>query len=82
MRRARLADHRGVIAHFVKTNAPVSVAGLRLDDWIKEIDGIAIINYAAAIGKLAEIEADRARSEFVLLVDRAGETAVLRVKLK
>ncbi len=82
MRRARLADHRGVIAHFVKTNAPVSVAGLRLDDWIKEIDGIAITNYAAAIGKLAEIEADRARSEFVLLVDRAGETAVLRVKLK
>jgi hypothetical protein len=31
---------------------------------------------------LAEIERDDARPEFVLLVSRGGETAVLRVKLK
>jgi len=82
IRRARLADHRGVIAHFVKANAPVSAAGLRMDDWIKEIDGEAVTDFAAAVAKLAAIEADRARSEFILLVDRGGETAVLRIKLK
>ena len=32
--------------------------------------------------KLAEIEADLSRAEFVLLVSRGGETAVLRIKLK
>jgi len=32
--------------------------------------------------KLAEIETDQARAEFVLLVSRSGETAVLRIKLK
>ena len=37
---------------------------------------------AAATAKLAEIERDQDRAEFVLLVSRGGETAVLRVKLK
>jgi serine protease Do len=82
VRRAKLAEHRGVIAHFVKANAPVSAAGLRIDDWIKEIDGVAVTDFASAVTRLEAIEADRARSEFVLLVDRGGETAVLRVKLK
>jgi len=82
VRRVRLAEHRGVIAHFVKASAPVGTAGLRTDDWIKEIDGVAVSDFAAAVARLEAIEADRARSEFVLLVDRGGETAVLRVKLK
>lgn len=82
VRRAKLADHRGVIAHFVKANAPASAAGLRIDDWIKEIDGVAVTDFAGAVARLVAIEGDRARSEFVLLVDRGGETAVLRVKLK
>lgn len=82
VRRIRLADHRGVIAHFVKANAPIVAAGLRIDDWIREIDGVAVPDFAAAVARLEAIEADRARSEFVLLVDRGGETAVLRVKLK
>lgn len=82
VRRAKLANHRGVIAHFVKANAPASTAGLRMDDWIKEIDGVPVTDFAGAAAQLAAIEADRARSEFVVLVDRGGETAVLRVKLK
>jgi len=35
-----------------------------------------------AVTKLAAIEKDEARPEFVMLVSRNGETAVLRVKLK
>ena len=38
-------------------------------------------SYAQALEKLAAIEGDRNRAEFVLLVSRGGETQVLRVKL-
>ncbi|MBS0662305.1 MAG: PDZ domain-containing protein [Verrucomicrobia bacterium] len=80
--RVRTSAMGGVIAHFVKPNGPAGVAGLHTDDWIKEIDGVEVKTFAAAAGKLAEIEADPARTEFVLLVSRGGETAVLRVKLR
>ena len=38
--------------------------------------------FAAAIETLSAINRDATRPEFVLLVSRGGETAVLRVKLK
>ena len=82
VRRVKPGAHGGVIAHFVKMNAPASTAGLRLDDWIKEIDGTAIATYADAVRLLAAIEADPARTEFVVLVERGGDTSVLRIKLK
>ncbi len=78
----KIAETTGVVAHFVKPNSPAGVAGLRPDDWIKEIDGVEVKTYAAAIAKLDEVEKDLARSEFVMLVSRGGETAVLRAKLK
>ena len=81
-RRVKVAETSGVVAHFVKPNSPASIAGLRTDDWIKEIDGVETKSFEAATEKLAVIEADALRSEFVLLVSRGGETAVLRVKLK
>ena len=81
-RRLKIADTAGVVAHFVKGNSPVAIAGLRTDDWIKEIDGVEPKSFAEAAEKLAAIQADAARTEFVLLVGRGGETAVLRVKLK
>ncbi|HEY0946708.1 MAG TPA: PDZ domain-containing protein [Opitutaceae bacterium] len=80
-RRVKLAGHAGVIAHFVKSNGPAGAAGLRTDDWIKEIDGVEVKTFAEATEKLAAIEADPLRNEFVLLASRGGETAVLRVKL-
>jgi len=81
-RRVKPAEATGIVAHFVKPNSPAATAGLRLEDWIKEIDGAEVKNFADAVAKLAAIEADGLRSEFVLLVSRGGETAVLRVKLK
>jgi serine protease Do len=81
-RRVKVAEASGVVAHFVKPNSPASIAGLRTDDWIKEIDGVETKSFDAATEKLAVIAADTLRSEFVLLVSRGGETAVLRVKLK
>ncbi|MBC7368630.1 MAG: PDZ domain-containing protein [Undibacterium sp.] len=81
-RRVKVAEGSGVVAHFVKPNSPAAIAGLRTDDWIKEIDGVETKSFEAATEKLAATEADTLRSEFVLLVSRGGETAVLRVKLK
>ncbi len=81
-RHVKIAETTGVVAHFVKPSSPAGVAGLRPDDWIKEIDGAEVKTFASATAKLAEIDKDLVRSEFVLLVSRGGETAVLRVKLK
>ena len=81
-RRVKAAEPSGVIAHYVKPSSPVAIAGLRFDDWIKEIDGVETKTFADAVQKLGEIERDEARPEFVMLVSRGGETAVLRVKLK
>jgi serine protease Do len=80
--RVKTGSLTGVIAHYVKPNGPAAIAGLRTDDWIKEIDGAEVKTFSAAAQKLDEIEADAQRAEFVLLVGRGNETAVLRVKLK
>jgi serine protease Do len=81
-RRVKAADPSGVIAHYVKPSSPVAIARLQPDDWIREIDGEETKTFAAAVAKLTEIEKDDTRPEFVMLVARGGETAVLRVKLK
>lgn len=81
-RRVKAAEPSGVVVHYVKPSSPVAIAGLRFDDWIKEIDGVETKTFGDAVAKLGEIERDEARPEFVLLVSRGGETAVLRVKLK
>ncbi len=80
--RVKSGESTGVVAHFVKANSPVAIAGLHADDWIKEIDGVEVKTFDLAVQKLAAIEADRDRGEFVILASRGGETAVLRVKLK
>lgn len=81
MHRTSPGTTEGVMVHFVKPGSAVATAGLRPDDWVREIDGVEIKSYAQALEQLAAIEADQARAEFVLLVSRGGETQVLRVKL-
>jgi serine protease Do len=81
-RRVKASEPTGVVVHHVKPSSPAGIAGLRVDDWVKEIDGAETKTFADAVAKLSAIERDEARPEFVLLVSRGGETAVLRVKLK
>lgn len=81
LHRANAGDEQGVIVHFTKPNSPAATAGLRPDDWIREIDGIPVPSFGVAARALDAIEADRGRAEFVLLTRRGGETQVLRVKL-
>ena len=80
--RSSPGDEGGVVVHFLKPNNPAATAGLQLNDWIREIDGVPVKDYAQATQKLAAIEADKTRGEFVLLASRGGETQVLRIKLK
>jgi serine protease Do len=81
MHRASPGTADGIMVHFVKPGSAVATAGLRPDDWVREIDGAAIKTNLQALEKLSAIEADKDRAEFVLLVSRGGETQVLRVKL-
>lgn len=81
-RRVKVSEAAGVIVNFVKPGSPAATAGLRIDDWIKEVDGAETRSFAAAVEKLATVERDQSRPEAVLLVARGNETAVLRVKLK
>ena len=81
-RRVKVAEGGGAVVHYVKPSSPAAIAGLRVDDWIREIDGTETKGFADAVERLVGIEKDQARPEFVMLVSRGGETAVLRVKLK
>ncbi len=82
VRRVKTAEVGGVVVQYVKPNSPAASAGLREEDWIKEIDGVEVKTFAAAKERLDSIERDSARAEFVVLVSRGSETAVLRIKLK
>ena len=81
MHRVKPAEQQGVVVQFVKPGSPVAAAGLRPDDWVREIDGEEIRTYPQALEKLHGIDGDKKRPEFVLLVSRGGETSVLRIKL-
>ncbi len=80
--RIKPAEAGGVIVHYVKPSSPVAIAGLRREDWLREIDGVEVETFPEAVEQLGRIERDETRSEFVLLVRRGAETAVLRVKLR
>jgi len=79
-RRMVETDETGVIANFVRPNSPANTAGLRAGDLIQEIDGEPVVDYQQAVDLMSEIEADALRTEFVLLVNRNGETSVIRVR--
>jgi len=81
-RHSRARELGGVVAHLVKPNSPADMAGLRPDDWVKEIDGAEIPDFPTAVAKLSAIEKDPHRAETVFLVSRGGDTAVLRIKLR
>ena len=81
-RRVRTEAATGAVVHYVKPNSPAAVAGLQTDDWIQEIDGNPVATFLETVVKLTAIQADPSRTEFVLLVSRGGDTAILRVKLK
>jgi len=81
-RRLSKDEAQGSIVNFVKPNTPVNTAGLRFGDWIKQVDGQDVNSYEEAVAALKGIAEDESRSEFVLLVERDNETAVIRTQLQ
>jgi serine protease Do len=81
-RRLSPSDATGVIVHYVKPNSPAAIAGLTEEDWLKEIDGTPVKDFAAAANLLSTIQADPLRTDCVVLAARGGDTAVLRIKLR
>jgi len=71
-----------VVVSFVRMNGNAHAGGLKVGDIIIEIDGEEISGYEDAVAKLEAIEAEEARSEFVALVARGPETAIVRIALK
>lgn len=82
VRKVKAANEPGVVVQYIKASSPAATAGLREEDWIREIDGTEVKSFADASEKLAAIERDESRAEFVVLVSRGTDTAVLRVKMK
>jgi serine protease Do len=80
--RVKPSEAGGVVVHYLKPSSPVAIAGLRREDWLREIDGVEVKTFDDAVEMLGKIERDTERPEFVLLVRRGAETAVLRVKLR
>ncbi len=81
-RRVPRSDMSGVIVSFVNHNSPVVSAGLLKRDWIKEIDGNHLSDYATAEKMLEAIVSEKNRHDYVLLISRDNETSVLRVELR
>jgi serine protease Do len=81
-RHSKASDLTGIVAHLVRPNSPADLAGLRPDDWVKEIDGAEVQDFHSAVDRLEAIEKDAARAETVFLVSRGSDTAVLRIKLR
>jgi serine protease Do len=79
--RTKPGEQGGVVVYYLKPNGPAASAGLRPDDWIREIGGVPVKSYADAVAQLTAVETDTSRNEIVLLASRGGETQVLRVKL-
>ncbi|MEO0795553.1 MAG: PDZ domain-containing protein [Verrucomicrobiota bacterium] len=80
-RREMNSDVQGAVVEFIKPNSPVQSAEMQIGDWIVEVDGQEIGDYASAIAALNSVDQDSARDEFVILVERNNETKVLRAKL-
>lgn len=79
----RRKDHRiktGAIVNFIRPNSPAAAGNLEPGDWIQEIGGQVVVDFQQAVDRLQATLDDNSLEEVVLLVQRANETAVLRIR--
>ena len=81
-RRLPKSDMNGAIVNFVTRSSAVETAGLRMGDWIKQVEGQEVASFDDVLGLLDLVEQDEEKSEFVLLVERNNETSFIRAQLK
>ena len=53
-RRIKTTEGAGVVVSYLKPNGPAAIASVGLEDWIKEIDGLAMKSFPEAVAKLFE----------------------------
>jgi serine protease Do len=81
-RRLSKDEMNGAIVNFVTRSSAVETAGLRTGDWIKQVEGQVIKSYDEVLTILDQVEQDKDKAEFVLLVERNNETSFIRAQLK
>ena len=79
-RRSYTREAEGAVVRFVRENSTAHSAGMQVGDWILEINGDAVPDYTTAQTLLEQVQETPAAEEYVVLVDRAGETQILRIK--
>ncbi|MDP0498610.1 MAG: PDZ domain-containing protein [Verrucomicrobiota bacterium JB022] len=70
--------HGGVVA-FVRPNSSPDTAGLQPGDWITEVNGTPVADYAEARTALEQVRDTQDSGEYILLVQRGNETSLIRV---
>ena len=81
-RRLPKAEMNGAIVNFVTRSSAVETAGLRMGDWIKQVEGQEVASFEDVLSLLDLVEKDDQKSEFVMLVERNNETSFIRAQLK
>ena len=79
----RREDHRrlkGVVVNFIRPNSPAATGNMQPADWIQEIGGVEVGDFEEAVATIEAALADESLDELVFLVQRANETAVLRIR--
>ena len=79
----RREDHRlrtGVVVNFIRPNSPAAAGNVQPGDWIKEINGSPVGDYQEAVDRIEASLGNDGINEVVLLVQRANDTAVLRIR--
>jgi serine protease Do len=79
-RREDHRDHRGLIVNFIRPNSPAATAGMQPGDWILEVDGTIISDYASGTDTLEASMKNDSSEEVVFMVRRANDTSVLRLR--
>lgn len=82
-RLSAVRDPAAGVASFVRPNSPAATAGLRENDWVREVDGRVPESFAQAVEWLRAAANDPTREDVVLLVERSGsETQILRLRVR
>lgn len=74
-------ENKGMVVQFVRSDSPAADADLLAADWVKEINGTAVESYEEGMDILRKIEENKTITSFLILIEREGETKLIRVKL-
>jgi serine protease Do len=75
-------DLRGAMVNFIRPNSLAATGEVLPGDWIVEVGGQPVKDFADTKARIEALLADDTAAEVVLLVRRGNDTAVLRIRKK